>query len=992
MSWAVDIQSNVSSDHWEVIISASDGQVLNELNNTVYCAFHNDDDHDLFFSGEQKKEQERKIFGEARVLKGFTDGSEYRVFAPPLESPAIGDRSLVTEPADPEASPFGWHDIDGASGEEFTILRGNNAHAYQDTLDDNIPGVEEPSAVSGLSFDFPFDRDQSPLTNLNADLTNLFFWNNYTHDWVYRFGFDEQAGNFQQNNYGKGGQDGDYVFAETLDGSDTNNANFSSPRDGTSGRMQMFKWVVGNDFEILSPGGIEGLYNTGNASFGNTLSEAVVAEIVLVNDGLGDVRDACDPITNGAEIAGKIAMIDRGTCDFSFKVHAAQEEGALACLICNNLDNAALVNMAAGENADLVTIPSLFLSKEDCAIMKSQMQQGTVIGRFNETRELSSSFDNGIVVHEYAHGISMRLAGGPNTSGCLTNDEQMGEGWSDFFGLVLTQLPDDTGDLPRGVGTYVSGETRDSRGIRRYQYSTDFNVNPQVHSHIRASTRPHDVGEIWVDALWDLYWAMIDQDGYDPTWEDQSSGNYKTIQLVIDGLKVQECDPSLVEARDAILEADVLNYNGANQCLIWEVFARRGLGEDALALDSDERYDNIDGFAVPLSCKGELTIVKEMTPTVKPGEIIEVVLNIDNFNTDLTDVVITDEIPDGTTFLEATSGQAAEIEGGQISFDVGDLPSGESLQIIYTLSTTDIQTADFEVFDEMEGPVNFERTTNNEDLRGWALTTSQSASGIFALRVASDTLGGQSFAQRTGVITVNEQNRLLRFDHKYGTQLGIDGGTLEVSLDQGETWEVIPEDRYLVNPASEKITFDVLYINTIPAFTGERDWHSSIIDLEEYMGQQIQVRFRYVSLRFREPIEGLGWFIDNFELYERKELNGMACITSGGQVQACDTDFTLIDSEARTVPVTEIVNSDFNFSLSPNPVADILQIQLNAKERFKGFLRIVNIEGKVMTQEALQVATGENQWTRNISAYPSGMYFLELNDQRERYTITFIKQ
>jgi len=46
-------------------------------------------------------------------------------------------------------------------------------------------------------------------------------------------------------------------------------------------------------------------------------------------------------------------------------------------------------------------------------------------------------FDNGVIVHEYGHGISNRLAGGPSTSGCLSNDEQMGEGWSDWFGLVL---------------------------------------------------------------------------------------------------------------------------------------------------------------------------------------------------------------------------------------------------------------------------------------------------------------------------------------------------------------------------------------------------------------------------------------------------------------------------------------------------------------------------------------------------------------------------
>lgn len=990
LSWAIDLPSNVSGDHWEIIVDASNGQVLQELNNTVYCTFHEHAEYSRQSGGESQPLNKKPA--SPRGEKRNADGSEYRVFAAPLESPAMGDRTLVTNPANPDASPFGWHDIDGVEGPEFNILRGNNVHAYQDTADNNIPGTEETTANSDLSFDFPFDADKSPLENLDADLTNLFYWNNYVHDWTYAFGFNEQAGNFQQNNYLKGGQDGDYVFAETLDGSDVNNANFSAPRDGSNGRMQMYKWVVGNDFEIMAPNGIEGLYNTGNASFGNTLKEAVVAEIVQVDDGIGDRRDACDSIRNGSEFAGKIALIDRGTCDFSFKVHAAQEEGAVACLICNNLDNAALVNMAAGENADQVTIPSLFLSKEDCAIIKSQLLQGPVIGRFNETRELSSSFDNGIVIHEYGHGISMRLSGGPGTSGCLNNDEQMGEGLSDFIGLVLTQLPDDTGELSRGIGTYVIGQTRNSRGIRRYPYSTDVSRNPQVHSHIRASTRPHDVGEIWAGALWDLYWKMIDLDGYDPTWENKASGNFKTMQLVIDGLKLQECDPSLVESRDAIIEADELNFDGIHTCLIWEVFARRGLGVNAEAGDSDDRYDNINGFEIPLSCAGGLRITKDMTPTIKPGDILEVVLTISNFEMDLSDILITDEIPDGTTVIETSSGDNPDVDGPIISFAIGDLAFGEQREIKYTLNTEGLQTADFEVFDEMEGTVNFDRTTNNEDLRGWALTTSQSASGIFALRVASDTLGGQSFAERTGAITVNEKNRLLRFDHQYGTQLGIDGGTLEVSLDQGENWEVIGPEKYLVNPASEQITFDVLYINTIPAFSGERGWHTSIIDLGEYMGQEILVRFRYVSLRFREPVEGIGWFIDNFELYERKELTGQACIASDDVVLACTTDFSLIDSEARRVPVTEIANDAFFFTLQPNPVSDVLQIQINAQQRFNGVLRIVNIEGKRMDQETVTVNAGENYWSRNVANYPPGMYFLELNDQRERFTITFIKQ
>ena len=76
----------------------------------------------------------------------------------------------------------------------------------------------------------------------NGVVTQLFYICNRYHDEMYRLGFTEQAGNFQQDNFGRGGAGGDRVSAEAQDSSGTNNANFSSPADGTRGKMQMFLW------------------------------------------------------------------------------------------------------------------------------------------------------------------------------------------------------------------------------------------------------------------------------------------------------------------------------------------------------------------------------------------------------------------------------------------------------------------------------------------------------------------------------------------------------------------------------------------------------------------------------------------------------------------------------------------------------------------------------------------------------------------------------
>ena len=66
--------------------------------------------------------------------------------------------------------------------------------------------------------------------------------------------------------------------------------------------------------------------------------------------------------------------------------------------------------------------------------------------------DIDGDFDNGIIIHEYGHGISNRLTGGAANSNFLQNSEQMGEGWSDFYGLLLTMKDTDQGSDRRSIG------------------------------------------------------------------------------------------------------------------------------------------------------------------------------------------------------------------------------------------------------------------------------------------------------------------------------------------------------------------------------------------------------------------------------------------------------------------------------------------------------------------------------------------------------------
>jgi extracellular elastinolytic metalloproteinase len=192
----------------------------------------------------------------------------------------------------------------------------------------------------------------------------------------------------------------------------------------------------------------------------------------------------------------------------------------------------------------------------------------------NVTPHRDGDLDNGVIAHEYGHGISTRLTGGGVNVGCLDNDEQMGEGWSDFFAMMTTMKPGDVGATARGMGNYLFGQPINGAGIRPTPYSTNMTINNSTYNTIKTVAVPHGVGYVWASMLWDLNWALIEAHG-------QATGYDEVMNLVMEGMKLQPCSPGFVDGRNAILAADVALYGGTNQCLIWKVFARRGLGFSA---------------------------------------------------------------------------------------------------------------------------------------------------------------------------------------------------------------------------------------------------------------------------------------------------------------------------------------------------------------------------------------------------------------------------
>jgi hypothetical protein len=74
------------------------------------------------------------------------------------------------------------------------------------------------------------------------------------------------------------------------------------------------------------------------------------------------------------------------------------------------------------------------------------------------------------------------------------------------------------------------------------------------------------------------------------------------MELVIEGLKLQPCSPGAVDGRNAIILADQLLNGGINECLIWSTFAKRGLGFNASQGNTDDRFDQVENFTIPLNC------------------------------------------------------------------------------------------------------------------------------------------------------------------------------------------------------------------------------------------------------------------------------------------------------------------------------------------------------------------------------------------------------
>ncbi len=876
MAWQVKIVPRNSNAYWLLRINANDESILGKDNLTLNDNWHNPINKVKKISAENNSSQtpNQKFKSSSAMIQS----SDYRVIPFPAEamsfpggSPALVSNPWVSSGVTNDAISLGWHN-DGSM--DYAYTRGNNVWAKEDHAGTNSntgAAATSSTAAPNLTFDFPFHAGQQPDTgsNMNFAITQLFYWNNVMHDVSYQYGFDEPSGNFQNNNQGRGGLGNDFVYADAEDGSGTDNADFSTPADGSHPRMQMFLWSPdqSKDLNINSPAAIAGPMASleGALSSNNYLKDVgpVTGDIVLFNDDVsGTTHLACGTAANASALAGKIVLIDRANCNFTVKIKNAQDAGAIAVIMVNNVGGDSILVMGGTDNS--ITIPAIMISQNNGNTIKTLLQESTVVNAtlIANGIQLDGDLDNGIMAHEYTHGISTRLTGGPSTANCLTNNEQGGEGWSDYMALMITTnwatATTSDGTKARSLGTYVIAEQPSDPGIRTYPYSTDLSINPWTYADLNTSGgEVHTIGEIWAAALWDMTWNIIQEDGINTDLynANRTGGNSVALKLVMLGLKLQPCQPGFLDARDAILKADTILYNGKYSCAIWNAFARRGMGVLAQQGSSNNTTDQVADFSIPASAVIYKTVDKL---EAAQNDILTYTLKVNSQCASVSNYKIVDTLLPNVSYV---SGGTYNSSDRTVSFNVPDLSASSiqsfSFKVRINVNTYFVpQSLLNETVSSNSIPSTFVASSTSPSVKWSTSLTSHSSS--YSLKASDPSNAVEETLTSQDSYTING-NTELSFWQNYNSEAGHDGGVVELSTDDGTTW--FDAGPYMNQHGYNSSINSNNNITNKRAFSGSSNgFIQTIINLSSFEGRQVRFRFRFVT---DDTQSATGWYIDD---------------------------------------------------------------------------------------------------------------------------------
>eukprot|EP01129_Flabellula_baltica_P008321 TRINITY_DN3297_c0_g1_i2.p1 TRINITY_DN3297_c0_g1~~TRINITY_DN3297_c0_g1_i2.p1 ORF type:complete len:1078 (+),score=214.47 TRINITY_DN3297_c0_g1_i2:1285-4518(+) len=395
------------------------------------------------------------------------------------------------------ASPDGW---------VFTNqTKGNNADVFLDKepTEGLTPNTKDrrASMTSPGEFSYNIDFNGDPSTWEDASVVQLFYTVNYIHDIMYHFGFDERSGNFQVDNYGHGGQENDSVVVHAQFYTGINNAYMGTPEDGESPEMGMFLTVNSSPTDMI--------YSRDRCYIGVTPYGfgAETFDIEGSVSGISSKFFTCHSFDQ--DLTGTIAIVNRSDyCPIYYLSNIIQKAGASGLIVCNTGSSDYLYTPEPFDDENLgITIPIIFTHQSTCQDILSN-PSGAIKLKLEETsiKRRDTAFSKDIVFHEYAHGISGRLIGGPSNAYCVGFNQETGsEGWSDFYALALLE----DGQVRRtGTGAWAFGGN-----IRPDDY---YPGNGFLYGTIPKYSSVHDIGFYWANFLWDFHLLVRDRFGYRP--------------------------------------------------------------------------------------------------------------------------------------------------------------------------------------------------------------------------------------------------------------------------------------------------------------------------------------------------------------------------------------------------------------------------------------------------------------------------------------------
>ncbi|MFC7534155.1 M36 family metallopeptidase [Actinoplanes sp. GCM10030250] len=368
-------------------------------------------------------------------------------------------------------------------------------------------------------------------------------------------------------------------------------------------------------------------------------------------------------------------------------------------------------------------------------------------------------YDMSVIAHEYTHAITNRMIAGPD--GGLSSPQGMSESWSD---LLAVEYLAEHGYAPKGsrgftIGEYVTGD--DNAGIRNYNM-THSPLNYSSVDYDFVGLQVHASGEVWSASNYDVRNAFIKRYGYGSAKLQKACangkvavtscpGNRRWIQLVFDSfLLLANSANSQVDARDALIGADLVRFGGKNQDLIWNAFAKRGLGEAALSNGAGD-VNPQPGFTSPYA--------KEATVTFRPldenGKVVAgAKLYAGDFQARAVPVADTDPatpLTDQVSMIAGSYGFIAQAPGhGHARVGSTSLWPGQNKKLTVKLprnlaSTTSGATATGD-------GINLARITDDDEATNWASLNSPVAGKQVTVDLAGD-------AQRIRRVQVSAQLR-----------------------------------------------------------------------------------------------------------------------------------------------------------------------------------------------------------------------------------------